>query len=278
MLEQELGVEDQELIETEVVETEATEAAEEEATEEDITIGQPESPSGEEETEGSNPIRQMREALKKRHRELLELKRQVQASSQKPAEQEPQELPEKSLEDFEYDTDSFNQYTQKRVESIIARREFVRKKEAEAQAAQQTIQQRHAVYQQQRATLKVPAEKMQDAHDTVASSLPIEVQNAILESDQSARLVYAIGNNPEVLSRLASMSNLGAVYRELGKLEEKLVVTPKRKAAVSPEKTLKQAGGAKTSIQARLDELSNSGNPEDIREYRRLKREQAASK
>lgn len=278
MQEQEMGVEDQHEVEAEEVKTEAAEVAEEEATEEEITIGQPESPAGEEETEGNNPIRQMREAIKKRDRELLELKRLVQSTSQKQVEHEPQELPAKSLEDFDYDADSFNQYVEKRAESIIARREFLRKKEAEAQAANQTIQQRNALYQQQRATLKVPAEKMQDAHDTVANSLPIEVQNAILESDQSARLVYAIGNNSDVLSRLANMTNLGAVYRELGKLEAQLVVTPKRKAAVSPEKTLKQAGGPKTSIQARLDELSNSGNPADIAEYRRLKREHAAAK
>ena len=206
---------------------------------------------------------------------MQEIERQ---SQQRQVETEPQELPRKTIEDFGYDDQAFNDYVEQRAKSIVDRQAYIAKKSAEANAAQQTIQQRQSLYAQQRATLKVPTEKMEEAHEMVANALPLEIQNAILESDQSARLVYAIGRNPDVLSKLATMTNLGSVYRELGKLEAQLVTTPKKKAAPQPEKTLSKAGGSMTSVQARLDELSNSGNPADIAEYRRLKREHAAAK
>jgi len=248
---------------------------EEEGDEEEITIGQPEAPTGEDETDETPVIRKMRAELKEKARIEREVKRELEQLrsaqvAKQAAEIEPQILPEKTLSDFDYDESAFVDHYNKRAESIVSNRAYAAKQAQKHEEAQAAYQTQFNAYTAQKDALKVPKERMKEAEESVMSVLDTERQNMILQTGTPARMVYAIGNSPEQLAKLAACKTRDEFNRELGRIEATLVTT--RRKAVAPDPEVRIAAGSNSASRnaAKLEELAN--DPSKFSEYRALKK------
>ena len=71
-------------------------------------------------------------------------------------------------------------------------------------------------------------DELPDFDDMVASSdvvVPNHVRDAIMESDQGAKLLYHLAENPEIAEKIAKLPPISAL-REIGKLEARLEAKP----------------------------------------------------
>ena len=80
-------------------------------------------------------------------------------------------------------------------------------------------------------------DELPDFDDMVASSdvvVPNHVRDAIMESEQGAKLLYHLAENPEIAEKISKMPAISAL-REIGKLEARLETKPQAsKETVTP--------------------------------------------
>lgn len=264
------------------INAELPEGQEPEGDEEEITIGQPETPTGEDEQEEETPvIRKMRAELKEKARAEREAKRELEQLraaqvAKQAVEIEPTILPEKTLSEFDYDETAFVDYYNKRAESVINHKAYAAKQAQKHEEAQATYQKQFNAYTTEKDSLKVPKERMKEAEESVMSVLDLERQNLILQTGTPARIVYAIGNSPDHLAKLAACKTRDEFNRELGKIEATLVTT--RRKAVAPDPEVRIAAGSNSANRnaAKLEELKN--DPSKFAEYRALKKSMQSGK
>lgn len=258
------------------VDAELPEGQEPESEEEEITIGQPESPTGEDEQEEETPvIRKMRAELKEKARAEREAKRELEQLraaqvAKQAVEVEPTILPEKTLSEFDYDEAAFVDYYNKRAESVINHKAYAAKQAQKHEEAQATYQKQFNAYTTEKDSLKVPKERMKEAEESVMSVLDLERQNLILQTGTPARIVYAIGNSPDHLAKLAACKTRDEFNRELGKIEATLVTTRRKSVAPDPEVRIAAGSNSANRNLAKLEELKN--DPSKFAEYRALKK------
>jgi hypothetical protein len=273
--------EDAQGVENEVVDNEVLDGEKPEDIEEEITIGQPAAPAGEGEEEETPVIRKMRAELKeagKAKREAERRLQEIEATKQPVVEPVPEILPDKTLADFDYDESQFIDHVNKRVDSKAKHSAYVLKQAQLVEDSKAAYQVRLNAYTEQKTALKVPKERMESAEESVASLLDVGKQNMILQSKIPAQLVYAIGNSPDHLARLAGITDRDQFLIELGQIQGQLVTTPRKAQAPTPERMLSKGGGT-VSLSAdakKLEELSN--DPSKFSEYRALKKRMEANK
>lgn len=256
-------------------ETEATEEAEDEADDADapeadadtgeIVISFDDDDEGEDEDE-SSPIRQMRQSLRDKDKELKELRKKLEASQP----EEPELGPKPKLEDFDYDADRF--------ENALLhwndqkRKADQRKQEAQEKADEQDkkYQARLSKYHERKAQLGV--KNFDEIEDTVRESLPVDMQSVIVAyAEDPALMIYALGKNPDLIADLKQSNDLVEFGYRLSKMEAKMRVNPKTKP--KPEKRAKSGGVAPPRSQEKqLDALrAKAAETGDFTEVNRFK-------
>ncbi len=114
----------------------------------------------------------------------------------------------------------------------------------------------------------LPAMKM--AHESVISSMPVNMQNELLmESDKPAEVVLALGSNPELLEKYMSTNSPIARGRLLAEIESKANVrTQKRKTNVSS--STPNTGTASTrSVESAIEKARKSGDYTKVLQLKR---------
>lgn len=273
MVEEEEIVIDEELEEPEP--SEKVEASEDEPSSEDeessdemvVTIGD-EAPEEHEKAPGW--VRELRKAHREIQKENRELREKLKVTETKPVALEPKP----KLEDYDYDTDRFEQslsswYEKKRKadESAEAQRKAEEKQ-------QQEWQSRLSTYEESKAKLKVS--DFEDVEALVLETLDQTQQGIIIQgAENSALLFLALGKNPNRLKEMAAIKDPVQFAVSVGKLEDKINMKP-RKSAPAPEKTVSgtaPTSGVDSTLERLRKEAEKTGDYTKVSQYKRNKRQ-----
>lgn len=252
----------------EVEENPATEEPEQEEPQEEeeelvVTFGD-EEPEQQEEQDTSlvKHLRKTAREQKKRIRELEKLA--------KPEEPELRNKP--TLEDHDWDAESFEPdlvkwHEEKR--ELEKKQEKVKQQEEEANKA---WQEKLLSYQEQKTTVKLP--NFQDAEENVLDNLS-ETQQAIIlkAAKKPVYLVAALGSNQAKLEQLAQITDPIDFALAAAEMERNMNVKPKRKP--KPEKTVvatASSSGTDSTLNKLRAEAAQTGDFTKVMEYRRKKK------
>lgn len=231
-----------------------------------ITIGE-ETPLTVEE-----PAPQWVKDVRKQNRELQREIRELKAKEQGQAPKV--ELgPKPTLEALEYDADRY----EKELESWHDRKRAVEAKEAAKREAEETQQRawqaKLDAYGEKKTALRVS--DYDEAEESVQQVLSSTQQGILIDvTEDPAKLVYALAQNPERLKQLSLITNPAKFSYEIGKLEPQLKTTPRK--APPPETTVKGTAKLSGSVDSTLAKLREeayaTGDMSKVVAYRAKKR------
>lgn len=211
--------------------------------------------------------RQLESELKKLKRELQE--RSTEGSRPKVELGEKPTLKSAKYDDKLYEKQLTEYYDRKRA---VEAQEAAAKKQIEAQT--KSWEERNQRY----AAKKVEHgfKDFEEAEELVTNSLDLAQQSIIVQgAEDSALLVYALGNNPKKLEELAAVKNPVDFAVRLGKLESQLRVTSKKAPAPEKRVTGKTGGlgGNADATLARLREkAAKTGDYSEVIAYKKRSR------
>lgn len=250
------------------LQTEETEAAEEVTESADdgivVTIGDEEPPK--EEPHESTPFRELRKQYREAQKELRELKARQHVAPDVPT------LGKKpTLDDFDYDTDKFEESLVQWHEKKRQVDKVAQEKAKAAEQQQKAWEERLQGYTSQKQALKV--QDFEDAESFAQDTFSQTQQGVILQgADNPALLVYALGKNPAKAKELAAITDPVKFSFAVAKLETQLKTTP-RKPAAAPERTLSGTAPVSGAVSNRLEALkSKAERSGDYSEYLAAKR------
>lgn len=208
--------------------------------------------------------------VRRRNRELNEEVKRLKAQvEQKPAVANVTLPAKPKLEDFDYDSDLYDEA----LENWYAKREEVKKQEAEAQkAVEAQKQQWQGVvdnYTNAKKSLRVQDYDL--AEGVVEDTLTLEQQAVILQgASNPATVVYALGKNKTKLDELANIKDPIKFAFAVAELQSKLKVE-KRNAPPPPEKALKgsaSGSGVDSTLEALRKEAERTGDMTKVVAYK----------
>lgn len=231
---------------------------------EEISFGDAEPPTASAEQE-TPAIRQIREAHRDSERKRKEAERKlaaIEAERAKPSADTVPELgPMPGIEEFDYDTEAYK-------EAVTA---WVAKKQA-----RDAIESRRANEQQEQLREQ---QAIVDRYNSEANALPVDrvrykaaeaeidanfnpVQKAVLlKASIPAKLVYALGNNPDRLEKLSKITDPIAFAIEIGRAETAITSTKPVRKAPPPDTPLSVAGtGAGAGLDRLYADAQKTGN------------------
>jgi hypothetical protein len=254
-----------------VPEAEAPEATEE-SDEITVSIGE-ESPPPEESAAAPEWVRELRKSHREAQRKLREYEQKLQTLQA--TETKPVALgPKPKLEDYDYDSDRFEQA----LDAWHERKRQVAEVEARARSAQEeqakAWQTKLESYGKAKAELKV--RDYDDAEEIAQQTLSVVQQGVILQgADNPALVVYALGKNPKKAKELSSIADPVKFAFAVAKLEKELKVMP-RKSAPAPERVVQTTGPKSGAVDSTLERLraeaEKTGDYNKVMQYKRQKR------
>lgn len=244
-----------------------------------ISFGE-EAPTSEEAEHKEAPawVKELRKADREKAKRIRELEAQVAARAEA---EKPLAAAKPTLAECDFDEDVFAEkltaYHEAERAAKAARDAKAAQEQKQAEAWQATV----SAYQTATKALKV--DDFESAEESVKGTLnPMQmaiVLDAVSTPEAAAKLVFALGSNPNQLKQLASTVNPVKFAIAVSKLEEKMTVQP-RKAAPAPEKTLKGGAPAVGVTDTKLAQLEaaaeKSGNWDPVLAYKRAKKAQQA--
>lgn len=272
---QELGTE---LAESDEQNIDAPQEVENDDVEDVVTVGDEEQEEEEEERTEPAPewVRQLRKDQRAAKQRIKQLEAEIQAAQQPTQVDKPLVLGAKpKLEDFDYDDAAYSTeldgwYARKQaLEFEQIRAEAEKKKELEVH------QQKLAVYEEQKAKLKV--RDYEEAEAVILEHFNQAQQSIILNgADNPALLVYAIGKSEKKAKELANITDLAKFTFQVAKMENQVKVTQKR--IPEPEKVVGSGGAAiiknQNSVLEKLQaEALRTGDRTKVVAYKRQMRE-----
>jgi desulfoferrodoxin (superoxide reductase-like protein) len=259
------------VIDGETGEVQGGETKDEDVDEVVVAIGE-EAPPPEEKEHAPEWVRELRKNHRELQRKNRELEDQLKATTT--AETKPAILGKKpSLEDFDYDTEKFEQELSKWYD----RKRDTDKAAAEAEVAQKEQQKAWQTkldsYGKLKGELKV--KDFEDAEAAVQDTFNVTQQGIVLQgAENSALVIYALGKNPKKAAELATIKDPVKFAFAVAKLETQLKVT-NRKAATAPEKTVQGTGRVSGTVDSTLERLraeaEKTGDMTKVMEYKRQK-------
>jgi len=270
---------DEEIAETEAEETSEPESDEtstgddeSESDEVIVTIGDSPAPEESEEQKAPEWVRELRKSHRETQRENRELKKQL-AAKDTSGKVKVQLGPKPKLEDYDYDTEQFEQ----ELSNWYEKKREVDKQEADIQAEeeaqQKAWQQQLNSYADKKSKLKV--KNFDDAEANVLESFN-ETQQAIViqGADDPALTFYALGMNDAKLKELASIKDPVKFSFAVAKLETQLKV--RNRKAPPPERTVSgtapKSGSVDSELERLRDEASRTGDYSKVHRYKRQKK------
>lgn len=248
---QELGTE---LAESDEQSIDTPQEVENDDVEDVVIVGDEEEQEEEERTEPAPEwVRQLRKDQRAAKQRIKQLEAEIQAAKQPTQVDKPLVLGTKpKLEDFDYDDAAYSTeldgwYARKQaIEFEQIRLEAGKKKELEA------YQQKLAVYEEQKAKLKV--RDYEEAEAVILEHFNQAQQSIILNgADNPALLVYAIGKSEKKAKELANITDLAKFTFQVAKMENQVKVTQKR--IPEPEKVVRGATAATKNSDLTLERL-----------------------
>ncbi|HET8685703.1 MAG TPA: hypothetical protein VFM18_03440 [Methanosarcina sp.] len=208
--------------------------------------------------------------VRRRNRELNEEVKRLKAQVEQKQTVANVTLPAKpKLEDFDYDSDLYDEA----LENWYAKREEVKKQEAEAQkAVEAQKQQWQGVvdnYTNSKKSLRVQDYDL--AEGVVEDALTLEQQAVILQgASNPATVVYALGKNKTKLDELANIKDPIKFAFAVAELQSKLKVE-RRNAPPPPEKVISgsaRGSGVDSTLEALRKEAERTGDMTKVVAYK----------
>lgn len=148
------------------------------------------------------------------------------------AAKEKETLVKPKLEDHDYDEDAFNE-ANRQYEIDKGVQETLAKQQAEAKAEQQKTES-EKVLADFNEKVKILGKSDFEEKANAIPILPQGVADAIMQSEDSAEMVYHLGSNLDKADAIANMSPAMAMM-ELGKISAKLKAKPEIKTSAAPD-------------------------------------------
>lgn len=236
-----------------------------------VTIGE-ESPPPEEEKAAPEWVRELR----KNHRELVRENRELKEKLNTPTtETKPAVGPKPKLDDFDYDTEKFEQELTAWHERKRKADDAARAAEAEAESARQAWESKLESYGKAKADLKV--KDYEDAEATAQELFNVTQQGIVLQgAENPALVIYALGKNPKKAQELSAIKDPVKFAFAVAKLETQLKVS-NRKAPPPPEKvptgTGRTSGAVDSTLERLRAEAEKTGDYSKVTAYKRQKRQ-----
>lgn len=266
--EEEIEAEDGDDSEKKVPESE--EESEDDDDEVIVTIGDEAPPQEDEQSQAPEWVRELRRAHRETQKENRELRDKLK-SLENPEPKTVQVGKKPTLEDFDYDTDKYEQeltawYERKRKADEVAAQQKV-----EQQKAEDAWKQKLNEYGDSKAKLKV--KDFDDAEAVIMETFNQTQQGIVVQgADNSALVIYALGKNPDRAKELASIKDPVKFAFAVAKLEKDLKVK-NRKAPPPPEKKVDGTGPKSGAVDSTLERLraeaSKTGDYSKVMAYRR---------
>lgn len=226
-----------------------------------------------EEQEETPLIKRLREQNRELSRKLHNKAKAVETD-----DPEPPVPARKRLEDFDYDSDRFDEYDDQREAAIKAHAEWVAREGVRKEARDRAKNEQSRQIEQRRRALGVS--DYEDRAAIVQERLSdAQVAVIINGADNPAQVIYALGRSQARLDMLAGEDNLAKFAVMLGKLEKDIKVT-KRKPPV-PESHVRgaTASSAITNTDKELERLEKeaerTGDRSRVIAYKRDQRRAA---
>jgi hypothetical protein len=236
-----------------------------------VTIGE-EPPPPDEHAQAPSWVKELRKSHRELTRENRELKEKLTTA---PAETKPAAVGQKpKLDDFDYDTDKFEQALASWYDRKLEADNAATKAEEAAKAAQQSWQAKLDAYGKAKVELK--AKDYEDAEATAQEFLNVTQQGIVLQgAENPALVIYALGKNPKKAKELSTITDPVKFAFAVAKLETQLKVTH-RKAAPPPEKVPTGTGRTSGAVDSNLERLradaERTGDYTKVTAYKRQKR------
>lgn len=241
-----------------------------------VTIGD-EKPPVEDEEEKTAPkwVKDLRKQTKEQAKRIRELEQEAAAKSA-PAVKAPELGPKPTLEDCDWDAETFEQKLDEWKERKFKIDKAAEDEQKQKEAQQQEWQGRLTTYAKAKEGLKV--RDFDDAESTVLSTLSVTQQGIIVQgADNSALVVYALGKNPEKAKELAGITDAVKFAFAIAKLETQLKVQAKSKSAPAPEGKVRGSAPVSGSVDSNLERLraeaEKTGDYSKVTQYRRQQKE-----
>ena len=238
-----------------------------------VTIGDTPPPEESEEQKAPSWVRELRKSHREMQRENRELKQKLEATNNPPAKQEVKLGAKPKLEDYDYDTEKYEQ----ELTAWYDRKRQVDQQEADAKSAQEAQQkawkQQLDSYAEKKQKLKV--RDFDEAEANVLEAFDETQQGIVIQgADDPALTFYALGVNGAKLKELASIKDPVKFSFAVAKLETQLKV--KNRKAPPPERTVSgtapKSGAADSELERLREEASRTGDYSKIHRYKKQKR------
>jgi hypothetical protein len=235
-----------------------------------VTIGDEAPPQEEEQAQAPEWVRELRKAHRETQKENRELRDKLKAM-ENPEPKAVQVGQKPKLEDFDYDTEKYEQELTAWYERKRKADEASAQQKAEQQKAEEAWQQKLNEYGESKAKLKV--KDFDDAEAVVLEAFSQTQQGIVVQgADNSALVIYALGKNPDRAKELASIKDPVKFAFAVAKLEKDLKVK-NRKAPPPPEKKVDGTGPKSGAVDSTLERLraeaAKTGNYDKVMAYRR---------
>lgn len=253
------------------------ETSEEESDEVVVTIGDSPPPEDEDHEKAPDWVRDLR----KNHREVQKKNRELEAEVKrlKGGGEKPVQLgPKPKLEDFDYDTDKYDDAINSWYEDKRKADEAKAAADKENEAAEKAWQERLSLYGEKKSALKV--KDFDDAESVVLEKFDQTQQGIIVQgADNSALVFYAIGKNPGKAAELASIKDPVKFAFAVAKLEKELKVHNRK--APPPEKkvtsgTASKSGAVDSELERLREHARKTGDFTKVNQYKRKQKQAAA--
>jgi hypothetical protein len=263
---EEIITEEVEEVGSEVEESSKDESDETTEEEEIITIGD-DSPTSEEE-QAPQWVKDLRKQNREQNKENRELRQKVQELSGAASTVELGTEP--TLENCDHEPEVFKQRLSDWLEK---KRQIEDKQRVESERLKKEHEDWNTTLESH--NQKVSELKVKGANEAaaIAEDSLSEVQQSIIKhgADNSAKVMVALGNNPEMLKTIADIKDNVKFTIAIGKLETKLKTT--KRAATKPESTVKGSapisGGSDKHLEKLEKEADKTGNRSKVVAYKR---------
>tara|TARA_R110000868_G_scaffold76786_5_gene220564 strand:- start:247 stop:1101 length:855 start_codon:yes stop_codon:yes gene_type:complete len=235
-----------------------------------ISIGEEPPPHDEEESKAPEWVRELRKNHRKLQRENRELQEKLNA---KATEIKPAVGKKPTLEDFDYDSDKYEEALSSWLDLKRKADDEVAKAKQVQEDADKTWQAKLENYGKAKSELKVP--DFEDAEDEIRQIFDVTQQGIIIHgADNPAIVNYALGKNQGKAKELAAIKDPVQFAFAVAKLEATLKVTNK-KSIPPPEKVISGTGRVSGSVDSTLERLraeaEKSGDYTKVTQYKRQK-------
>jgi hypothetical protein len=207
----------------------------------------------------SSVFREVRAKLREQERKARALEAEL-AQLKAPPKKALGPKPKQDDDGIDYDADKYADALERWLKQK-AQAEAGEQEERQAQTRQAEERSKKLIrYREGQGSFKEPAFK--EAESVVTSILDVYQQEILLDADNPAALVIALGNDEGKLAELASVKDYAKFAMRVGKLETTLTVTTAKKSPPKPARTIN--GTAATSGTTRERLLKDAEKSDDV--------------